>query len=167
MSNNLTLADVPDFSDWRLAPLWTLEQAALLWAGINPAFSTFEDIWKEHPRKQAWAKIALQAFLGGIVLKTLPVHELYLLDAGGWAYCDNQKTETFAKFLSLPTAETQTQVFGCFRPKYLLILPKYPLNPPRIPDNQASGLPFRRQRAHLTCWPLSTGSNTSPSGGFA
>nr|CBA05673.1 hypothetical protein predicted by Glimmer/Critica [Neisseria meningitidis alpha153] len=26
--------------------------------------------------------------------------------------------ESFAKFLSLPTAETQTQVFGCFRPKY-------------------------------------------------
>ncbi|MBS5836901.1 MAG: hypothetical protein KIC74_09020, partial [Neisseria sp.] len=25
------------------------------------------------------------------------------------------------------TAETQTQVFGCFRPQYLLILPKYPL----------------------------------------
>ncbi|CBA08166.1 hypothetical protein NMO_1800 [Neisseria meningitidis alpha14] len=23
--------------------------------------------------------------------------------------------ETFAKFLSLPTAETQTQVFGCFQ----------------------------------------------------
>ncbi|WP_422730813.1 hypothetical protein, partial [Neisseria meningitidis] len=49
------------------------------------------------------------------------------------------KSETFAKFLSLPTAETQTQVFGCFRFKYPLILPKYPLNPARIPDNQASG----------------------------
>ena len=32
-----------------------------------------------------------------------------------------------------PTAKTQTQVFGCFRFKYPLILPKYPLNPPRIP----------------------------------
>ena len=32
-----------------------------------------------------------------------------------------------------PTAGTQTQVFGCFRPQSLLILPKYPLNPPRIP----------------------------------
>ena len=49
------------------------------------------------------------------------------------------------------TAETQTQVFGCFRPKSLLILPKYPLNPPRIPDNQASGPPFRRQQTHLAC----------------
>ncbi|QPH70337.1 hypothetical protein DRA73_11630 [Neisseria meningitidis] len=77
-----------------------------------------------------------------------------------WA---ENETETFAKFLSLPTAETQTQV----RPKYRLILPKYPLNPARIPDNQASGLPFRRQRAHLACWRLSTGSNTSLSDGFA
>ena len=50
-----------------------------------------------------------------------------------------------------PTAETQTQVFVYFRPKSLLILPKYPLNPPRIPDNQASGPPFRRQQAHLAC----------------
>ena len=48
-------------------------------------------------------------------------------------------------------------------PQYLLILPKCPLNPPRIPDNQASGPPFRRQQAYLACWPLSTGSNTSPS----
>ncbi|WP_231410624.1 hypothetical protein [Neisseria meningitidis] len=67
MSNNLTLADVPDFSDWRLAPLWTLEQAALLWAGINPAFSTFEDIWKEHPRKQAWAKNCITGFFWAVL----------------------------------------------------------------------------------------------------
>ena len=30
MADVLTLADMPDLSDWRLAPLWTLEQAALL-----------------------------------------------------------------------------------------------------------------------------------------
>ncbi|MBG8656861.1 hypothetical protein EWP70_12755, partial [Neisseria meningitidis] len=36
----------------------------------------------------------------------------------------NIQIETFAKFLSLPTAETQTQVFGCFHLKSLLILPK-------------------------------------------
>ena len=66
-----------------------------------------------------------------------------------------------------PTAEIQTQVFVYFRPNHSLILPKYPLNPPWIPDNQASGPPFRLQQAHLACWPLSTGSNTSPSDGFA
>ena len=66
------------------------------------------------------------------------------------------------------TARTKTQVFCCFCPQYLLILPKYPLNPPRTPPhNQASGPPFRRQQAHLACWPLSTGLNTSPSDGFA
>lgn len=96
MADVLTLADMPDLSDWRLAPLWTLEQAALLWAGINPAFSTFGNIWQEHPRKQARAKIALQAFLGGIVLKTLTVHELYLFDERGDAYCGNQKTTAFS-----------------------------------------------------------------------
>ncbi|WP_448977453.1 hypothetical protein [Neisseria sp.] len=96
MADVLTLADMPDLSDWRLAPLWTLEQAALLWAGINPAFFTFRDIWQEHPRKQARAKIALQAFSGGIVLKTLTVHELYLFDERGDAYCGNQKTTAFS-----------------------------------------------------------------------
>ena len=51
-----------------------------------------------------------------------------------------------------PTAETQTQVFGRFRlPQSLLILPKYPLNPPRIPHNQAFGPHFKRQQAHLAC----------------
>ncbi|MBW3903022.1 IS110 family transposase, partial [Neisseria meningitidis] len=49
--------------------------------------------------------------------------------------------ETFATFLSLPTAETQTQVFGCFRTKYPLFH--------RTPHNRASAPPFRRQRAHL------------------
>ncbi|PLA41047.1 hypothetical protein CYK00_00090 [Neisseria sicca] len=42
------------------------------------------------------------------------------------------------------SGKTQTQVFGYFHAKY-------PLNPPRIPDNQASGPPFRRQQAHLAC----------------
>ncbi len=40
------------------------------------------------------------------------------------------QAETFAKFLFHPTAEIQTQVFGSFRFKYPLILPKCPLNPP-------------------------------------
>ena len=50
-----------------------------------------------------------------------------------------------------PTAETQTKIFGCFCFKDPLILPKYPLNPPRTPDNQASEPPFRRQQTHLAC----------------
>jgi hypothetical protein len=28
--------DIPDLSDWRFVEIWTIEEAALLWAGINP-----------------------------------------------------------------------------------------------------------------------------------
>ena len=37
-----------------------------------------------------------------------------------------------------------------------------------LPGYLISGIrpPFRQQQAHLACWPLSTGSNTSPSDGF-
>ena len=55
--------------------------------------------------------------------------------AGGWVMLGDQYTyETFAKKSFSPTAETQTQVFGCFLLQSLLILPKCPLNPPWIPD---------------------------------
>ena len=59
--------------------------------------------------------------------------------------------ETFAKFLFLQQPKPKNRFSAVFSPQSLLILPKYPLNPPRIPDNQASGPPFRRQQAHLAC----------------
>ena len=84
--------------------------------------------------------------------------------AGGWVMLDDQYTyETFAKKPFLRQLKLQNR----FSAVFALILFKYPLNPPWIPDNQASGPPFRRQQAHLAGWPLSTGSNTSPSDGFA
>ncbi|SUA24809.1 transposase [Neisseria gonorrhoeae] len=52
------------------------------------------------------------------------------------------------------TSETQTQVFGCFRPKYLLILPEYPLIPP--------GYPIIRHPGRL----LGGSGRTYPVGGF-
>ena len=64
--------------------------------------------------------------------KNSPSLSLIWLTYSGWDLC---KVPLFTFSL---TVETQTQVFGCFRHKSLLILPKYPLNPPRIPDNQAS-----------------------------
>ena len=88
--------------------------------------------------------------------------------AGGWVMLGDQYTyETFAKKPFLRQLKLQNRFSAISLPQYLLILPKYPLNPPRIPDNQASGPPFRRQQTHLACWRLSTGSNASPSDGFA
>lgn len=37
-------ADLPDLRDWKLSPILTIEQAALLWGGIDPFFHTFETI---------------------------------------------------------------------------------------------------------------------------
>ena len=73
---DFTLADLPDLSDWRFVPILSLEQAALLWGGIDPAFIPTFAIAKQraHPLQYRRANIALQAFLGGIVLKTLTMY---------------------------------------------------------------------------------------------
>ena len=75
--------------------------------------------------------------------------------------------ETFAKKPFPRQPKPKHRFSAVSLPQYLLILPKSPLNPPRTPHNRASAPPFRRQQAHLACWRLSTGLNTSPSGGFA
>jgi len=30
------LHELPDLSDWRLIEVWSIEEAAMLWAGIDP-----------------------------------------------------------------------------------------------------------------------------------
>lgn len=83
----LRLADLNDLSDWRFVPILTIEQAALLWAGIDPAFcNSFSHSHLFHPTQARRAVIARQAFLGGIMLKTLTVHELYLFNWKGETY---------------------------------------------------------------------------------
>lgn len=95
-SQSLTLDDLPDLSDWGLAPILTIEQAALLWGGIDPAFCRFENAGMEHPQKYRRAYIAMQAFCGGIVLKTLQVHELFLIHYNGESYRANQAQGEFS-----------------------------------------------------------------------
>ena len=72
MADVLTLADMPDLSDWRLPVLWTLEQTALLWAGINPRFSLL-GIYGRNTHQTGTGKNCITGFSGGIVLKTLTV----------------------------------------------------------------------------------------------
>lgn len=91
-------ADLPDLRDWKLSPILTIEQAALLWGGIDPFFHTFETIKTAvHPMQCRRAAIARQAFLSGIVLKTLTVHELFLYDQRAeWTYRAEQKTADYS-----------------------------------------------------------------------
>lgn len=93
----LMLADLPDLSDWRFVPILSLEQAALLWGGIDPAFIPTLEIAKQqaHPLQYRRANIALQAFLGGIVLKTLTVYKLFLRDYNGDSFPAEQKSAEF------------------------------------------------------------------------
>lgn len=58
---DFTLADLPDLSDWRFVPILSLEQAALLWGGIDPAFIPTFAIAKQraHPLQYRRANIAL------------------------------------------------------------------------------------------------------------
>ncbi len=88
MSQDIHLSDLPDLSDWRLTPILTIEQASLLFGGIDPAFcqNGFDDAGRFHTAQFRRAYIARQAFLGGIILKTLTVHELFLFDHNGESY---------------------------------------------------------------------------------
>ena len=59
--------------------------------------------------------------------------------------------ETFAKFL-FPDSRNLIKDFRLFLFQISTDSTQIPpLNPPWIPDNQASGPPFRRQQAHLAC----------------
>ena len=106
--------------------------------------------------RPAWVSAGLFAFNPGLDFRKKPdIRNRFKRRARG----GKLRQETFAKIPLHPTAEAQTQASGCF-------LFPISLFSPRIPDNQASGPPFGRQQAHLACWPLSTGSNTSPSDAF-
>ena len=74
--------------------------------------------------------------MGTIILDDTVIEDDVMIGAGslvlprkrlesGWDLC---------KIPFPPTAEIQTKIFGCFCFKYPLILFKYPLNPPWIPD---------------------------------
>ncbi len=91
----LRLVDLDDLSDWRFVPILTIEQAALLWAGINPAFYNFRDSHLFHPTQASRAFIARQAFLGGIMVKTLTVHELHFFNWRGETYRADASVENF------------------------------------------------------------------------
>ena len=92
----LTEKDLPDLSAWKLTPILSVQQAAFLWGGIDPAFTADWEIAKRvHSMQYQRAYIAQQAFLGGIVQRTLNAYELIL-----YGYSDtfiaNQKSDIFS-----------------------------------------------------------------------
>ena len=91
--------------------------------------------------RPVWVSAGLFAFNPGLDFRKKPdIRNRFKRRARG----GKLRQETFAKIPLHPTAEAQTQASGCF-------LFPISLFSPRIPDNQASGPPFRRKQAHLAC----------------
>lgn len=105
---DLSLHDLPDLTAWGVIPLISIEQAALLWGGIDPAFTCdTREAKRCHPEQYQAAMIAKQAFLGGIVMKTLEAYELYLCDFNN-SYRADQRQESFT-FEDIDTRRTIVQ----------------------------------------------------------
>lgn len=104
----LTASDLRDLSDWQITPILTIEQAALLWGGIDPAYCpNVVSARREHTERYRRAVIARQAFVSGIVLRTLQVHELFLINFNG-SYPANQAKDIFS-FEDVDTDRTTVQ----------------------------------------------------------
>ena len=105
---DLRIHDLPDLYSWGGVPIITIEQAALLWGGIDPAFTCdTREAKRCHPEQYQAAMIAKQAFLGGIVMKTLEAYELYLCDFNN-SYRADQRQESFT-FEDIDTRRTIVQ----------------------------------------------------------
>lgn len=105
---DLRIHDLPDLYSWGGVPIITIKQAALLWGGIDPAFTCdTREAKRCHPEQYQAAMIAKQAFLGGIVMKTLEAYELYLCDFNN-SYRADQRQESFT-FEDIDTRRTIVQ----------------------------------------------------------
>ena len=78
--------NLTDLSLWGQVEIITIDEAALLWAGINPIHCiNFEDSSKYPRRQYNQACISRRIFLSGVASGTLPTHELwcYQMDSYG------------------------------------------------------------------------------------
>ena len=104
----LRIHDSPDLYSWGGVPIITIEQAALLWGGIDPAF------YLRYTRSQTLPPRTISSRhdlpnkpFGGIVMKTLEAHELYLCDFNN-SYRADQRQESFT-FEDIDTRRTIVQ----------------------------------------------------------
>lgn len=83
---------LPDLSAWGAVEILTIDEAALLWGGIDPVYCRhFSDAEKYRYEQYQQAFTARRAFLSGISLGTLPTNELWCIDYRGESYLHADK----------------------------------------------------------------------------
>lgn len=79
----MKLEDLPDLTDWKFVEVWTLEEAAFIWAGLDPASfpnKTLNDIESLiHPVQFRKAWISRKAFCEAVCIGSLPFVSAYEL----------------------------------------------------------------------------------------
>lgn len=81
-----------NLSIWATVEIISLEEAALLWAGIDPTFCrSLRDAEKLNSRQYQHAYVSRRAFLSGVSLGTLPTNELWCFDWNGTSFLHEDK----------------------------------------------------------------------------
>ncbi|HJV07261.1 MAG TPA: hypothetical protein VJ642_08205 [Chromobacteriaceae bacterium] len=100
----MELNELPDLSDWRFVEVLTIEEAAMLWGGIDPAEWQVSDIGllknSVHTKQYRKAWIARKAFTEAVCAGTLPFVDAWERHED-W---QNGPYEIRVEFPSLPTA---------------------------------------------------------------
>jgi hypothetical protein len=86
--SGLNIHTLPDLSGWRVIEVWTIEEAAMIWAGLDPIDHQVDDLDKikglvsERQYKKSW--IARRAFVEAISQGTLPFVNAYEWNSSGY-----------------------------------------------------------------------------------
>ena len=128
-------------------------QAVLHYLHIRSQQRTADHYGISRTHLRRWIRAYQEGGIGALEhpqSKTMPQHRKnpFITDKPDY---EKHRPETFVKKPFPQQPKPKNRFSSISLPQYLLILPKYPLNPPRTPHNQVSGPPFRRQQAHLAC----------------
>jgi hypothetical protein len=90
-------SQLPDLSGWRYVEIWTLEEVALLWAGVDPAnhvgerLQDLRELLPPVQYKKAW--MSLRAVSEAIAGGTLPFVESWEVHEDWQGNCFERKVE--------------------------------------------------------------------------
>lgn len=104
----MQMQELPDLSGWRFVEVWTLEEAAMLWAAIDPADhlgARLEKLKNVLPKDQfKWAWIARRAFVEAVCSGTLPFVDAWELHEAENGF------DCYEKHISFPDLPSPTGI---------------------------------------------------------